>query len=77
MNTIFKKLITFISILQSASTTSVMVAEPEVATSQSEAIQPQESIEVSTTIQKALGDMDMLDESSAASEFKIDMEEED
>lgn len=77
MNTIFKKLITFISILQSASTTSVMVAEPEVATSQSEAIQPQESIEVSTIIKKALGDMDMLDESSAASEFKIDMEEED
>lgn len=54
-----------------------MVAEPEVATSQSEAIQPQESIEVSTIIKKALGDMDMLDESSAASEFKIDMEEED
>ena len=51
-----------------------MVAEPEVATPG--AIQAQESVNVSSIIDKALADMDMLD-SDADSEFEFDMEEED
>ena len=53
------------------------MAEPEVAPPQTEAIQTQESTNVSSVIDKALADMDMLDESDTDSEFEFDMEEED